>query len=743
MNQSIHKKTELLAPAGSFLTLKAVIQSGADAVYAAGNKFGARAYAANFTEEDMKEAIDYSHLHGRKLYLTVNTLLKGRELEEELYSYLLPYYEAGLDAVIVQDLGVLRFIRSHFKGLPIHASTQMTITGALGAKLLQEAGCSRIVTARELSLEEISDIYLKTGVEIESFVHGALCYCYSGQCLMSSILGGRSGNRGRCAQPCRLPYELLDSGKKAVSLNKNESYPLSPKDLCTIELIPELIQSGIHSFKIEGRMKQTEYASGVTAVYRKYLDAYEENPQKPYQAAPKDLQRLLDLGNRNGFTQGYYKNTNGKHMITGGKPSHEKRKETQEEPWDDSKASAAVKEKIKGILILSQDNPAKLVLHYMDNTVEVLGERVEKAQKQPLSAKTVQEKMQKTGNTPFEFQELRLEMEQDVFIPIGSLKELRRRGLEELSEQRLSVYKRKAPGEESLEKKTADSMKPQRERKAPLELRVLTETVEQLYYVLSQPLVTRIYLEYTMFPRKTFSKELAEAVKMVQKAGKTCFLAMPYIFRKHTADWFEQNQDAIQASGVNGYLIRSLEALAFLKKAGIPKERIQGDYGLYHFSDCALTELNQMGAGELTLPVELNFNELMHRECRQSELIIYGHQPLMVSAQCPHKNSGVCDHKKGIFYLKDRFGKLFPNKNLCEDCYNIIYNTSPLSLFHQAQSIQKLNVKGLRLSFTVEGKKEMEQAFSFYQQAVIEGKKLDNSQYWQDFTNGHFKRGVE
>ena len=215
----MNTKTELLAPAGSFEILTAVINAGADAVYAAGTRFGARAYADNFTEEELLQAIEFVHIKDRKLYLTVNTLLKEQELGE-LYEYLLPLYEAGLDAVIVQDLGVMRFVKKHFPDLPIHASTQMTVTGAYGAKLLMDQGCSRIVTARELSLEEISHIYRTTGAEIESFVHGALCYCYSGQCLLSSMIGGRSGNRGRCAQPCRLSYEVFDSKSTALAAGK-------------------------------------------------------------------------------------------------------------------------------------------------------------------------------------------------------------------------------------------------------------------------------------------------------------------------------------------------------------------------------------------------------------------------------------------------------------------------------------------------------------------------------------------
>ena len=252
-------RVEILAPAGSMECLKAAIAAGADAVYTGGALFGARAYAHNLTEEELLEAIDYVHLHGRRLYLTVNTLIKDREMEKQMYDYLLPYYRQGLDAVIVQDIGLFRFIRKHFPDLPNHASTQMTLTGVDGAKFLEKEGAQRIVTSRELSMAEVKKIADETELEIESFVHGALCYCYSGQCLFSSFIGGRSGNRGQCAQPCRLLYRTPEA--------KRPQYLLSLKDICTLELIPEMIESGIYSFKIEGRMKKPEYAAAVAFQY--------------------------------------------------------------------------------------------------------------------------------------------------------------------------------------------------------------------------------------------------------------------------------------------------------------------------------------------------------------------------------------------------------------------------------------------------------------------------------------------
>ena len=321
------KSIEVLAPAGSYEALKAAVLAGADAVYTGGSMFGARAYANNLTEEELLQAIDYVHLHGKKLYLTVNTLLKEQEMEKELYNYLLPYYRQGLDAVIVQDIGVFRFVKKHFPDLPIHASTQMTIAGVEGAKFLESEGAERVVTARELSVDEVRRISEETDIEIESFVHGALCYCYSGQCLFSSFLGGRSGNRGQCAQPCRLMYQAEG--------DKKSKYLLSLKDICTLDLIPEMVEAGIYSFKIEGRMKKPEYVATVSYMYRKYADLYlklcaacdrddpsHESAKKKFKVEEKDKNILMDIYNRGGFHTGYYHTRNGAEMVSLDRPNH-------------------------------------------------------------------------------------------------------------------------------------------------------------------------------------------------------------------------------------------------------------------------------------------------------------------------------------------------------------------------------------------------------------------------------------
>lgn len=314
------EKPEILAPAGSMAALKAAFAAGADAVYMGGSCFGARAYAENPDRDEMIEAIRYTHLRGKRLYLTVNTLLKEQEFHT-LYEFLAPYYEAGLDAAIVQDVGALHFLANEFPDLSLHASTQMTLTGTEGIRLFDGYPVTRLVPARELSLPEITDICKKSGKEVEIFVHGALCYCYSGQCLMSSMIGGRSGNRGRCAQPCRMEYESEEKGKK---------YWLSPKDLCGLSLLPELIGTGAASFKIEGRMKRPEYAAAVTAAYRKFTDLYFSLGEERYRAylrehpalLAEETERLADVYNRGNFTDGLFLRHNGKDMMSVHRPGH-------------------------------------------------------------------------------------------------------------------------------------------------------------------------------------------------------------------------------------------------------------------------------------------------------------------------------------------------------------------------------------------------------------------------------------
>ncbi len=722
MENQRKEKIELLAPAGSYETFCAVVSAGADAVYVGGNAFGARAYANNFSEEELLKAIDYAHIHNRKLYLTVNTLFKENELTKQLYSYLLPYYKQGLDAVIVQDIGAMQFIREYFPELEIHTSTQMTVTNRYGAQMMKELGASRIVTAREMSFVEIEDIAKHVDVEIESFVHGALCYCFSGQCLFSSMIGGRSGNRGRCAQPCRLPYEAFDEKQKVMS-NPKKPYILSPKDLCTVKLIPQLVKAGVYSFKIEGRMKQTEYAAGVVEIYRKYIDLYLEKGENGFSVKKDDEQRLLELGNRCGFTEGYYKKHNGADMITFEQPSHKKGE-------NHTVISDEIKEKIKGTLMLSQDLPAKITVAYDDVAVTVEGDIVQAAQKQPLSYEKVKENIQKTGNTPFEFETLNINMDQAVFMPMKSVNQLRRDALLQLEELLVKKYRRVDP---VLPKETLALKQLSVKEERPL-ITASIETRSQLFPLLESKAVSEIYLDSSCYTRDALLDELKEDCILTKAKGKKVYFIMPSVLRKHTLDFYRNLMDKMAEIGIEGFVIKSYDALWFLKEQ-LPNAKIVIDHNLYSYNSKAIEVLNSYSPIRITAPFELNKKELLHRDNYNSEVVIYGRIPLMTSAQCIMRSTAGCLKKSGVSFLKDRYDKQFAVKNNCEECYNVIYNSLPLALFKVIDEIKEMGFAAYRLSFTIENEHKVRE--------ILQLLENPNEVFEGDFTYGHYKRGVE
>lgn len=722
--------------------MKAVIHAGADAVYVGGPSFGARAYANNFSKEELLEAIDFAHIHNRKLYLTVNTLLKEGELREQLYDYLLPYYEQGLDAVIVQDFGVLTFIRKAFPNLAIHASTQMTVTGADGAAFLQKQGAARIVTARELSFAEIRKIKEETGVEIESFVHGALCYCYSGQCLMSSMLGGRSGNRGRCAQPCRLPYEVMDARGK--SLTKEANYILSPKDLCTASMIPQLAECGIDSFKIEGRMKQAEYAAGVTSIYREHIDRYIQYGKEAFSLEKKDEKRLLDLGNRSGFTKGYYLKHNGADMITFSKPNHAKANEDLQEEIRRNFLQKDLQEKIKGNLKLFLQKNATLTVNLEGTEVTVTGEVVSKAEKKPLDRETILGKMKKTGNTPFIFEHFNIEMDENIFLPVGQLNALRREALEALQEELLRQHRRKkAETNQNSIMTVSDKSQNTMQDLSDTEqcLSVSLEEPELLDLVCKEEMVSRIYLDADAFLKDVNAEPLREACEKIKKQKKQAFLILPTVFRERTRKRYEQIYENLCQVPLDGILVKNYEEIGFLQRHGYPG-LVAADHNMYTYSNWTQQSFEKCGIPLNTVPLELNLKELHQRDCKKSEILIYGYLPLMVTAGCIHKSLDRCEKKEELYYLKDRYGKEFPVKNHCQDCYNLIYNSSPLALFGMGQEVKRLHPLSYRIHFSIESKKEAEKILTFFKETYLQGKKWDKNSM-KDYTNGHMKRGVE
>lgn len=758
-----YQNIELLAPAGSMETFRAVINAGADAVYLGGGRFGARAYADNFTEEELLSAIDYAHIHGRKVYLTVNTLFKERELTEDLYSYLLPYYKQGLDAVIIQDMGAFQMVREAFPGLSIHTSTQMTVTNRYGAAMMKEMGADRVVTAREMSLTEIRDIRDHVDIEIESFVHGALCYCYSGQCLLSSMLGGRSGNRGRCAQPCRLSYEVFDEKKHPVKTGKKERdiYILSPKDLCTVSMIPDLIENGVDSFKIEGRMKKAEYAAGVVSVYRKYIDRYinaclrtdEVTAKKDFKVTKEDMQHLYDFGNRSGFTDGYYKRHNGREMITFDKPSHTKGNEALWEEIKECYVRSEKKEKINGTLRLKKDFPAKLEITWNDVRISADGDVVQAALKQPLTEEKVSASIKKTGNTPYEFEKLDIDMDDDIFLPVQALNVLRRNALELLSETLTAPARRdKAGADEKIsgEDQPVKLVSVQNEKNAASgngksQLSVSIENRGFIKKLLDESCVDSIYLDSSCYTRENLFAALKEDTVRVHLSGKKVYYIMPAVFRFPTLSFYEKNLSEMKQTGIDGFVVKSYDELAFIRK-NLPDTDIILDHNLYIWNSYAKRQLWDMQPVRDTVPFELNRKELQNRDNTQSEIVLYGNLPLMISAQCVHANAGAdrgCDKVRTVTYLKDRYGKYFPVKNNCTECYNTIYNTAPLILFPYRDELEKMGIHAYRISFTTEQESQVKQILNLYKTVFLNGKNSLQELYMGEYTGGHYKRGVE
>ena len=703
-----NKDFELLAPAGNLEILKGVIESGADAVYVGGSMFGARAYANNFTEEELLEAIDFAHLRGVKVYLTVNTLIKNSEFSK-LYDYLLVYYKRGLDAVIVQDLGVVKAIHEYFPSMEIHTSTQMTVTGADGVRFLSQFGVTRVVMAREVSLAEMKRIHEETGMELEAFVHGALCYSYSGQCLFSSILGGRSGNRGRCAQPCRLPYTV--EGKK-------DEYILSLKDMCGIKALDKLHDAGVYSLKIEGRMKQLEYACGVVKYYRSYIDS-----KKPVSDA--DYDRIKALGNRCGFTDRYYFDHNGSDMVTYVKPNFVS---NAAEPSPEKR-----KLSIEGELVLREGEPGSLTVKRGDVTYKALIEPVSAALKAPLDKKAAIDRINKTGDTDFEFSHIKAQIGENVFVPNGALNKLRRDAISGLCDKLLKKYYRNdaryadMSGLTALPEHVVKSDAAHDEAVNDYTTICSCMTRAQLDTLISYDCFDVFYLDFDMYDRKTLIQQFADDVKSLTKRNKKVYLMLPTIFRADSSDYFVSIAKELDKVSFEGFVVKNYEEL-YLTENLFTDKKIILDHNMYTFNDVSKSAFFEHGVSGDTVPLELNSREIMHRNNIGSQMIVYGYYPLMTTANCVHKNTKGCDKKQKLIYLKDRYNKSFAVCNNCKECYNTIYNSLPTMLTKNIGKLKEAGIRSFRYSFTIETPKQIK--------AVMDDKVAE-------YTNGHYKRGVE
>ena len=703
-----NKDFELLAPAGNLEIFKGVIESGADAVYVGGSMFGARAYANNFTEEELLEAIDFAHLRGVKVYLTVNTLIKNSELSK-LYDYLLVYYKRGLDAVIVQDIGVVKAIHEYFPSMEIHTSTQMTVTGADGVRFLSQFGVTRVVMAREVSLAEMKRIHEETGMELEAFVHGALCYSYSGQCLFSSILGGRSGNRGRCAQPCRLPYTV--EGKK-------DEYILSLKDMCGIKALDKLHDAGVYSLKIEGRMKQLEYACGVVKYYRSYIDS-----KKPVSDA--DYERIKALGNRCGFTDRYYFDHNGSDMVTYVKPNFVS---NAAEPSPEKR-----KLSIEGELVLREGEPGSLTVKRGDVTYKASIEPVSAALKAPLDKKAAIDRINKTGDTDFEFSHIKAQIGENVFVPNGALNKLRRDAISGLCDKLLKKYYRNdaryvdMSGLTALPEHVVKSDAAHDEAINDYTTICSCMTRAQLDTLIGYECFDVFYLDFDMYDRKTLIQQFADDVKSLTKRNKKVYLMLPTIFRADSSDYFVTIAKELDKVSFEGFVVKNYEEL-YLTENLFTGRKVILDHNMYTFNDVSKSAFFEHGVSGDTVPLELNSKEIMHRNNIGSQMIVYGYYPLMTTANCVHKNTKGCDKKQKLIYLKDRYNKSFAVCNNCKECYNTIYNSLPTMLIKNISKLKEAGIRSFRYSFTIETPKQIK--------AVMDDKVAE-------YTNGHYKRGVE
>lgn len=703
-----NKDFELLAPAGNLEILKGVIESGADAVYVGGSMFGARAYANNFTEEELLEAIDFAHLRGVKVYLTVNTLIKNSEFSK-LYDYLLVYYKRGLDAVIVQDIGVVKAIHEYFPSMEIHTSTQMTVTGADGVRFLSQFGVTRVVMAREVSLAEMKRIHEETGMELEAFVHGALCYSYSGQCLFSSILGGRSGNRGRCAQPCRLPYTV--EGKK-------DEYILSLKDMCGIKALDKLHDAGVYSLKIEGRMKQLEYACGVVKYYRSYIDS-----KKPVSDA--DYDRIKELGNRCGFTDRYYFDHNGSDMVTYVKPNFVS---NAAEPSPEKR-----KLSIEGELVLREGEPGSLTVKRGDVTYKASIEPVSAALKAPLDKKAAIDRINKTGDTDFEFSHIKAQIGENVFVPNGALNKLRRDAISGLCDKLLKKYYRDDARYADissmceLPEHVVKSDAAHDEAINDYTTICSCMTRRQLETLMGYDCFDVFYLDFDMYDRKTLIQQFADDVQSLKKRKKKVYLMLPTILRADSSDYFASIAKELDKISFEGFVVKNYEELYLAEKLFTGKKIII-DHNMYTFNDVSKSAFFEHGVCGDTVPLELNSREIMHRNNAGSQMIVYGYYPLMTTANCVHKNTKGCDKKQKLIYLKDRYNKSFAVCNNCKECYNTIYNSLPTMLIKNISKLKEAGIRSFRYSFTIETPNQIK--------AVMDDKVAE-------YTNGHYKRGVE
>ncbi len=692
-------KVELLAPAGNFECMIAAVQSGADAVYLAGTKFGARSFADNFDGAELERAVDYCHIRGVKVYVTVNTLVLDDETDE-LCEYLKFLSQIGVNAIIVQDLGVLELARRFVPNLPVHASTQMTISNSRGVNILKKYGVKRVVLARELSVDEIEEISKNTDSELEVFAHGALCMCYSGQCLLSSIIGSRSGNRGKCAQPCRLPYSINQEKKKA--------FFLSLKDLSSLKYLEKLKAAGVTSLKIEGRMKGPLYVAAVVGVYRKYID----NPQK---ISDEDIKLLDAIFNRGGLTDGYLTGKTGKEMFALDKPDNPYRKNNSDiERFLTSTINGENKKiKIAGEIVISEHSKPVMKISYDNVNIEYEHNLLpERAVKTELDVSTVMTQMRKTGGTPYEFENLDIEVEDGLFLSAGELNKIRRNALEKFENSLINSFKRK---ETHVPEIANDS----EYENASFGYVCEVTNEEQL------KMVKKYDFDKFCVPLEIIKNnpELTDDVK------EKTVIVLPAILRENGFYKCIADVKKLVESGYREVLTHSLSVMEELTEC-----KIYGGFRLNICNSTALKSLKNMGFKTVELSPELTLRQI--REIKKTmpiQVMIYGRLPLMVSENCIIRNGENCPCKDENS-ITDRMGMTFPVIKDGGICRSVVLNCKKTFMLNEVEKIKRAGVSSQRVYFSDESAEECGR--------ICDALFFDTGYMPEDFTKGHFYKGV-
>ena len=693
--------TELLSPAGNFEALIAAVQNGADAVYLGGTAFSARAGAGNFDNDSLIEAVKYCHVRGVKVFVTLNTLIKQTEFDKAAeFAHFL--HQAGVDAIIVQDVGLAAYILECVPDIALHGSTQMTVHNIEGAKKLEKLGFKRVVLARELSYEQISQIKKSTNIELEIFVHGAICCSYSGQCLFSSFLGGRSGNRGRCAQPCRLLYELQKDEK---SIKKG--YLLSPKDMCLLSYMEEIKKLGIDSLKIEGRLKRPEYVATVTKIYRKYLD----NPKKLHK---DDVDELLNAFNRSGFTDSYFTANTGANMMSFNSPSN-----ISEEIFNpDIKKSFASGANFRKVdvsaycTIKCGEKISMTLCDSDDNAVTAYGDVAKKADNTPISYERVQAQLSKFGSVPFNLTSLMIDMDEDITLPISEINALRRNACDMLIKARENAHR---------------------------------DTAQACSYGVIIGKTDENYL----LSAEVFTYEQAKALLKLD----IDMLCAPSHVIKRLADYkgntklvtkldaIINSEDVYRNISTNAVMCSSLGASHVLSD----RYDVYGDYRLNIYNEASIAFYLSNGFKGVTLSPELSVKDicsLSERARSTCSVLVYGHIPLMTMKNCVIKScTGKCRKGSTGFYLTDRKNEYFPVVCQSSSCTNLLLNPKPTYMADKLDEIINIGIKRFHLMFTVEKPDECERICSEYIRAM-HGEKVENSMGENNFTRAHFYRGV-